>query len=192
MGMLVGESAAKYAGKQLDFDVWQGDEDGKDWMRKLRTLAEGRDVDVMDFPVNKEAHCEAPGPIPEAKPAAQTINSYSRPPTSRQVDSDDDSLIGFVSSPSSSRAPSPTPSELAEIEADPTLRTGHPASSSKKDRVTRPVYLVNLGLLLRPAAGGLKSKAGEGQDEFERVEMALNFGAELIRRKRDYGTELGG
>lgn len=37
----------------------------------------------------------------------------------------------------------------------------------------------------------MRPSAEEGQEEFKKIEIALTWGEELIRRKRDYGTELG-
>ncbi|CAE6437565.1 unnamed protein product [Rhizoctonia solani] len=115
--------------------------------------------------------------------------------------SDDDSLIGYTSlSPTSSRAPSPTPSELGD-------------SAFRRCTIPRPVYLAELGALLveapknavgaEPAEGlglGLKTRRGMGitggraggdaEDEKARVELALDMGAELVREKRGYGSEL--
>ncbi|KAF8601181.1 hypothetical protein BDV93DRAFT_608259 [Ceratobasidium sp. AG-I] len=124
-------------------------------------------------------------------------------PSIPDPDSDDESLMGYGSpSPTSSRAPSPTPSELE----DPTLRSRP---------IPRPVYLAELGAMLLeapknvvevqagagfPGFGGTKGRRGMGitggrgggdaEDEKARVNMALEAGAELIRRRRGYGSEL--
>lgn len=194
MGMAVAEEVAKLSGRKLEFGNWDGDDDGRPWIRSLRALIGNRDADVDDGPDNEDLEAKNDGTqaleglsdlnvasgssLPNVK-----ITGPDRPTAvpSRQPDSDDDSLVGYDSDPASSRAPSPTPSELDEIEKDPTLRSG---GGMKRKKVTRPVYLVSLGELLRP------SKA-EGEEEVEKIEMALTHGEELIRRKRDYGTELG-
>lgn len=196
MGMAVAEEVAKLSGRKLEFGNWDGDADGRPWIRSLRALIKERDADVDDGPDDENITAK------DEDPQAQAHEGHSSPilasgsslpsvkilgpdrPTavpSREPDSDDDSLIGYDSEPSSSRAPSPTPSELEEIEKDPTLRSG---GGMKRKKIVRPVYLVSLGELLRP------SKA-EGEEEVEKIEMALTHGEELIRRKRDYGTELG-
>jgi telomere length regulation protein len=69
---------------------------------------------------------------------------------------------------------------LAEIEKDPTLGVG-------VKKVPRPVYLAQLGALIRPA-GGLQVDETKLADE---VEMGINCAEELIRKKKGYGTELG-
>lgn len=196
MGMVAAELAAKYGGKALDFGVWDGDGDGRAWIRQMRTLVQARDADIEGFPrddgpdqAGPPRSTDLPSPSLSRLPHASAPIRTAVNAKAREVDSDDDSLIGYGSSASSSRAPSPTPSELDEIEKDPTLRTGLPSTS--KQRVQRPVYLLNLGLLLRPPPGGAKNKAQDGQEEYERIDMALNYGAELVRRKRNYGTELG-
>ncbi|OBZ75699.1 DNA replication checkpoint protein tel2 [Grifola frondosa] len=91
----------------------------------------------------------------------------------------DDSLTGYAS-PSSSRSASPTPSELEEIERDPTLRVGI-------KKVPRPVYLAQLGEMVRSTSG---LKGGDEDMEARKIEVALEVAEELIRRKSGYGTEL--
>jgi telomere length regulation protein len=119
-----------------------------------------------------------------------------------ELDSDDDSSTGYTSpSPTSSRAPSPTPSELAD-------------SAFRRCPIPRPVYLAELGALLveapknavevESAEGlGLGPKTrreigitggragGDAEDEKARADLALEIGAELVRKKRGYGSELG-
>jgi telomere length regulation protein len=98
-----------------------------------------------------------------------------------EPDSDDESLQGYASEENSDRAPSPTPSELEEIEKDPTLNVG-------VKKIPKPVYLAQLGELVRSTSAGLKSAEN---DEPDKIEMALNCGEDLIRRKRNFGMELG-
>jgi hypothetical protein len=78
-------------------------------------------------------------------------------------------------------SPSPTPSELAEIERDPTLRVG-------RTKIPRPVYLAQLGEMIRGTSG---LKTDQENQEAEKIEIALDVAEELIRRRRGYGTELG-
>lgn len=183
IGMAVAEDIAKLSGKQLDFGGWDGNEQGRGWIRELRTLVKERDGSVQDATADSDDEDVASEPtVPE--PSSKSLPTPSlqpKPPTGRVYDSDDDSLSGYGSSPSSSRAASPTPSELEEIEKDPTLRVG---GGLNKTKITRPVYLATLGELLLP------TKAGQ-EDEFQKLEMGLLHAEELIRRKRDYGTELG-
>jgi telomere length regulation protein len=196
MGMAVAEEVAKLSGRKLEFGDWEGEKDGRTWIRQLRELIKARDADVVDAPPEME-EAEAASPsaqlpmLPTRRKShgeqvgAQRDDNGTRSithPRSREPDSDDDSLVGYGSEPCPSRAPSPTPSELNEIEKDPTLRTGGGLKKGKK--LVRPVYLVSLGELFRPSAA-------EGEEEVRKVEMALTYGEELIRRKRDFGTELG-
>lgn len=160
----------------------------------------GPDIDALEL----ESH---PDPAPQSGmdiAAKKAGEAQATTPSVPDPDSDDDSLIGYASpSPTSSRAPSPTPSELE----DPTLR---------RRPIPRPVYLAELGAMLLdapknivevqpgagfPGFGGSKGRRGMGitggrgggdaEDEKSRVDMALEVGAELIRRKRGYGSELG-
>ncbi|KAF8333991.1 telomere length regulation protein-domain-containing protein [Cantharellus anzutake] len=178
LGMALAEYLAELSGRTLQFGDWDGDKDGRDWIRQLRVLVRSPDVLAQHHndEMNVGDQLDELNPrdlIPvERKDASHIIF--------KAADSDDESVVGYGSSPSSSRPPSPTPSELDEIENDPTLRVGGGLS---KQRIVRPVYLVTLGELLRP------SKAQE-EDQFQKLQMALTHGEELIRRKKDYGTEL--
>ncbi|KAJ7694168.1 telomere length regulation protein-domain-containing protein [Mycena rosella] len=178
-GMLAAEVVASLSGKKLDFGDWEGDEGEKVWAKRVRGLLKARDVDANL------------GDLEEVPPSAEDIDiqEISTPgiqsARTSQATADveagydsDDSLSGYVSQ-SSSRSVSPTPSELAEIEKDPTLSVG-------LKKVPPPVYLAQLGALIRPA-GSLKVDENQQADE---VEMGLNCAEELIRKKKGYGTEL--
>jgi telomere length regulation protein len=181
-GMLVAEEVARRTGKELDFKDWDGDDGGKPWARSVRHLLGEKDADA-EIPDDDEGHELAVEEliedtfVPPSQPV-QTPRELVSP--SKGYDSDD-SLTGYASPPSSSRSPSPTPSELVEIERDPTLRVG-------RTKIARPVYLVQLGEMIR-GASGLRTE--QENQEAEKIEIALDAAEELIRRKRGYGTELG-
>ncbi|TFY50283.1 hypothetical protein EVG20_g11611, partial [Dentipellis fragilis] len=185
-GMLVAEELARRTGKKLDFDDWEGDDDGKAWARAARALT--TETDANAEVVSREAELSEGGQEGAAAPLdvedllTEGIIEPNKP-TLTLADADavdsDDELVGYAF-PSSSRTPSPTPSELREIEADPTLRVG-------KMKIARPVYLAQLGEMIR-STSGLKSEY-ENQ-EADKHEMALAVADELIRRKAGYGTEL--
>lgn len=183
-GMLVAEIVAQRAGKKLDFGDWEGDADGRGWARAVRNLIMERDADfdetslAEDSSVAQDVGIEVIFTEGTRADAAQPREPVAPPPSSG-YDSDD-SLTGYAS-PSSSRSPSPTPSELADIERDPSLAVG-------VKKVARPVYLAQLGALVR-GTGGLKK--GDEEQEADRIEMALSCAEDLIRRKRAYGMELG-
>ncbi|KAF7970737.1 hypothetical protein HWV62_23130 [Athelia sp. TMB] len=171
-GMLAAEVVAARTDKTLSFGDWEGEEHGRPWARALRDVLAARDVDA-DLDV---LGCEAPDDAAEpSEPAEEPAPARAVLSTGAGYDSDD-SLTGYASPPSS-RAASPTPSELDEIERDPTLRVG-------AKRVARPVYLVQLGELVRGTQGGAPEL------EADRLEMALACGEALVRRKQGYGTEL--
>ncbi|PPQ89059.1 hypothetical protein CVT25_006431 [Psilocybe cyanescens] len=205
-GMLAAEVVAHLCGRKLDFGGWDGqsENEGLGWCRVMRALLSARDVDVdvdaddehraadADAGVNEDEDMEdisapgaaasTPAPITPTTPPTRAI---FLPKSSTGYDSDD-SLTGYASPPSaaSSRASSPTPSELAEIEKDPTLNVG-------VKKVPRPVYLAQLGELLRAASGGAGGKTGPNDaHDADRVQMALDCAEGLIRRKMGYGTEL--
>lgn len=181
--MLVAEEVANTAGKALDFGEWDGDDQGRKWCRQLRELLKSSDADAEELVV------EEPQNI--APPASQAPGTHASPETlpsgKAAVDlpppgyDSDDSLTGYAS-PASSRSTSPTPSELEEIERDPTLHVG-------VKKVPRPVYLAQLGEMVRSSGGGLQG--GNEQDTATKIEVALDVAEELIRRKSGYGTELG-
>lgn len=177
-GMLAAEVVAQRSGKKLDFGDWDGDSADKEWARQVRKLIEGRDCDAHEA----EYEDARSSVVPES-PLLTTDSPSSEKPNMppapvAEPDSDDESLIGYAESPSSSRSPSPTPSELDEIEKDPTLRIG-------QKKIRRPVYLAELGNMLR------SSMKPDDREEVDKIEMALNSAEELIRRKRTFGTELG-
>ncbi|KAI0340651.1 hypothetical protein BDW22DRAFT_1360072 [Trametopsis cervina] len=187
-GMLVAEEVARAAKKKLSFGDWDGDQDGKAWCREIREFMKGRDADadetlaMIDQPPSTEEETvnESATTIP---PSSTSKKETKRKPKASVVSSgydSDDSLTGYASEPASSRSASPTPSELEEIEKDPTLRVG-------QVKLQRPVYLAQLGEMVRPL-GGVRSE--EDHQELQRLELALEVGEDLIRRKRAYGTEL--
>ncbi|KAG6891043.1 hypothetical protein C0992_010705 [Termitomyces sp. T32_za158] len=179
-GMLAAEVIAQRAGKKLDFGDWDGEDSGKPWARDLRLLLERRDGDVNVENVMPKDDVESSGieegPAPSDEAFDRVRTTFRE--TSSGYDSDD-SLTGYAST-SSSRSASPTPSDLHAIENDPSLIVGAKG-------VPRPMYLAQLGDLLR-STGGLKS-SNEPHDA-DKVEMAINYAEELIRKKRGYGTEL--
>ncbi|KAH9977269.1 telomere length regulation protein-domain-containing protein [Lactifluus volemus] len=179
-GMLVAEEVAHRTGKALDFEDWEGDDGGKPWARSVRQLLSEKDTDSL-IPDDDDgdglivAEIVEDASEPSGQPL-QTSRELSPPPSG--YDSDD-SLTGYASPPSS-RSPSPTPSELAEIEKDPTSHIG-------RTKVARPVYLAQLGEMIR-GTSGLRTE--QENQEAEKIEIALDAAEELIRRKRGYGTEL--
>lgn len=186
-GMLVAEVMANRVGKNLNFDDWEGNDDGRVWARHLRQLCFQRDIDFE--PLHDDDAVQGNDGAPGRNLTAEVMSTTTVGQGSiagtgllaqRTADYDsDDSLTGYAS-PSSSRSLSPTPSELQEIEKDPTLRVG-------QKKIPRPVYLAQLGELVRNS--GVRSS--EQDQEVDRIEMAINVGEELIRKKCDYGTELG-
>ncbi|KAK7693186.1 hypothetical protein QCA50_002752 [Cerrena zonata] len=177
-GMLVAEEVARASGKMLDFGDWDGDNDGRAWCRSIRILVEERDTDI-EFTEDSDDEAEDVQNEVMEPPLSDSEVEGVPAPNQEGYDSDD-SLTGYVSSPSSSRSPSPTPSELEEIEKDPTLRV-------TQKKIPRPVYLAQLGEMIRPTT----VKKGEEEElKAQTQEVGLDTAEELIRRKRSYGTEL--
>jgi telomere length regulation protein len=174
--MLVAEVVAARCGRKLEFGGWEGTGDGLQWARAMREWQP--DWLAVGFQSKSDANSaagrrsEGEDNRPDSPLKAQTSPAPARTP-----DSDDDSLHGY-DSPTSSRSPSPTPSELAEIEKDPTLRVSRPKP------VARPVYIAQLAILLR--AGGTDDEGAA-----EKIEMGLTHAEGLVRRKKGFGMELG-
>ncbi|KAJ3844507.1 telomere length regulation protein-domain-containing protein [Lentinula raphanica] len=176
-GMLVAEVAAQHAGKSLDFKDWDGDDSGKPWARSLRALLETRDVDV-DVGILDERN--SPDIVTSENSRPETAEPKRSVITLRTDEYDsDDSVTGYDSVPSS-RSNSPTPSELEDIEKDPSLNVN-------RKKTPKPVYLAQLGAMLRSTGGMSKENPAE---EADKIEVALDCAEELIRKKKDYGMEL--
>lgn len=192
--MLVAEVVAHLSGKKLDFGGWEGDSSIFIWAGAMRELIKKRDIDVdsgvleREMPLNTTKHeILKRGSSPPIEVATQgakenptMLHRVAFAPVNAGYDSDD-SLIGYAASPASSRSASPTPSELDAIEKDPTLNVG-------VKKVPRPVYLAQLGSLLRRTGD---PSMEDGPHEADKIEMAINVAEELIRKKAGYGTELG-
>lgn len=182
-GMLAAEIVARRAGKSLDFQQWDGNGQGQEWARAIRSLTAGRDADAREL--EPDVFLLKDDEDAEVGNVENIEDAYSLPAKLSKLavrddasDSDDDSLAGYASSEASSRPPTPTLSEMEEIEKDPTLNLG-------KKPIQRPVYLFDLGRLITES-----TKADDPQNA-ERVEMALDCAEELIRRKKSFGFELG-
>ncbi|KAG6337216.1 hypothetical protein ID866_1888 [Astraeus odoratus] len=191
---IVAEMVASQAGKRLDFGDWDGHEHGKDWARQTRQLCSQRDVDFEpqcnDQPISHPLEGLSQNDVVQEAAAKATrlhsnVEGHGYPGAPKgvslaEIDYDsDDSLVGYASPPST-RSPSPTESELADIEKDPTLRVG-------VKKIPRLVYLSQLGELVRGTSG---LGSNEENQEAQKIEMAINVGEDLVRRKRDYGSEL--
>lgn len=198
-GMLAAEVVASRAGKDLSFGGWDtsGEEGGwSTWARGIRSLVEN---DKKDWDVDRSRLFDDVPPSIPSHPADATYpepdggKPTSKPSSHVKVDSDDESLAGYDSDDDVpySRTPSPTPSELEEIERDPTIHVG-------RKRVHPPVYLVDLGAMLREnfeiKGEGSNNKGGDGnaEEKAQAVKIALECAEDMIRRRRTFGAELGG
>lgn len=176
--MLAAELVARRTDKQLDFEQWEGKGEGREWARAVRLLVTKRDADVAEadadvLRLETADNARESASVVRTSPAVQPRVQLAE----TEYDSDD-SLEGYASPPTSSRSPSPTPSELDELEKDPTIHIG-------QKKIQRPVYLVDLALLIT------SSKKPDDPQNADRIEMALNCAEELIRRKKGFGFELG-
>jgi len=184
--------------RRLSFgaSMWDGEGDGKEEARWLRSACGvidhttsssviGGDVWMLGW---DRAAPTAPS-IPVEKQTARTLHeergrqaqkAIIKPKETRKIVMLDDAqqadpLEGYdMPSPSSSRSPSPTPSYLEEVAADPSLAI----DSTQKKKITRPVYISQLIELLKD------------RDNPDSLEMGLKWGEGLVRAKRTFGGEL--
>jgi telomere length regulation protein len=177
-GMLVAEVLSSLAEKVLAFDVWDGEDETRLWAHRVRELIKGH-ANANGTNVQGANIVDYEEEITQPEPQVQDII----PAASNQIlltddgfDSDD-SMTGYAPSLS----PLATSSELAEVEKEPVLSFGI-------KRISRPLYLSQLGALLRSRDDNGQSGQSSAADN---VEMALNSAEDLIRRKRDFGSELG-
>lgn len=178
--MLAAEVVAHRVRKKLDFGGWEEGSSSAIWAKDIRHLILAQDAnadaslvgDIREGSLHEIASDQPLGNIP-SKSQSTALQS---PPNDQY---DTESLVGYESS-GSSRASSPTPSELEEIEQDPSL-------SVKPKSIPKPVYLAQIGTLIR-GSGGMKANDNE---ESDRIKMALDVAEDLIRRKKAFGFELG-
>jgi len=187
--------------KRLRFgkDMWEGDGDGREECRWLRTAVSVCDskAETHDDPTGKAwllgwdevapASFQIPPPstpVGTARPRTSGRNAKPKVVTSISkpkivmLDPDQlaDPLEGYSAAyPSSSRSASPTPSYLEEVAADPSLAL----DSTQKKKITRPVYIQQLFTLLKE------------REKPDYIEMGLKWGEALVRAKRSFGGELG-
>lgn len=179
--MLAAELVAQKSGKTLDFGGWNGEDPALLWAQNVRVLLQNRDVDVQAEPLPTPSHQAS-----FISPIHNRPSAPSQPPgrvimQETEVDSDDDVVSGYTTG-GSSRSVSPTPSEILELENEPSLAAG-------VRKVQRPVYLMQLGEMMRGSSG---MQAENPREEADTMEVALNCAAELIRRKELFGSsELG-
>jgi telomere length regulation protein len=179
-GLLVAEVVAGATGKKLCFNQWEGSGQGQEWARSVRKLILTKDCEAeeAESDVVKLEIADTPPAVSSATLAHSERKTTKRIQTKvleTNYDSDD-SLEGYASEGSDTSSLSP--SELDEIEKDPTTNVG-------KKKISRPVYLIDLATLITSSA-----KPDDPQNA-DRIEMALDCGEDLIRRKHGFGFELG-
>src|SRR6266576_2278263 len=174
-GMLVAEVLSSLAEKVLAFDVWDGEDETRLWAHRVRELIKGHASANSTNVQGANIAEEIAQPEPQIQDMIPVANNQIIL-TDDGFDSDD-SVTGYAPSLS----PLATSTELAEVEKEPVLSFG-------TKRISRPLYLSQLGALLRSRDGNGQSSQSSAADN---VEMALNSAEDLIRRKRDFGSELG-
>jgi telomere length regulation protein len=168
-GLLLAEICAGLEGKELKFDDWEGDGQGREWARKARALMTGRDERVA-------RKAQLATEVPSVPVALSTSLGYRN---SQEGDSDD-SLSGYGSNDSDNEDDGYTKEELDEMERDLTVRNGN------KKKIAIPVYLSQLLEMIQ------SNPDGKDEQAVDKIEMGLKHAEELIRRKARFGTELSG
>lgn len=176
-------------------EIWNGKEEGKDVVHALRASLETQESSTdwqealreawkSETVVAKQA---APRRRAVAPPAPQPSPTVKRPLIS--IIDDPDDLVPYP------LPPAPSESYLSTLASDDpslyatALPSGAATVTRRRGKLRAPVYIPEL-------VAYLKGKEPEGgkepaDEEAERVEMALKEGAALVRRKRDWGGELG-
>ena len=174
--------------------MWDGHGEGRDEARRLRSIVGVRDRSAslsedhrgwyLGWDQPKTVSLEiAAAPTPskaETKrgrsPKRTKPQSPKRPKIVMLDDEQlEDTLEGYDPPAPSSRSPSPTPSYLEEIAADPSLAL----DGQQKSKIKRPVYISQLLQLVKD------------REKPDSLETALKFGEGLVRAKRLFGGELG-
>nr|ODN92509.1 telomere length regulation protein [Cryptococcus depauperatus CBS 7841] len=193
LGMVVAEIMSELTVPETTQGMWDGYGDGKEEARWLRECVGVRDGDAAIDGSEEEwllgwrtKQTKSPTNLISSPPPAQQTASLppekpnSKPQKKPRIvmldpDQQDDPLVGYESSsPSSTRAPSPTAEYLEEIAADPSLGL----DEVNKKKAQRPLYIPQLTALLKE------------REKPECVEMGLQWGEGLVRAKREFGTEL--
>lgn len=189
-GLLVAEIIAQNAGGKLQFQDWDGDGEGREWARAMRSLANGRDSDAEvekgDATPSLSQENYQSALSPPLPTNSQTITIVD------QTEDSDDSLEGYASSELSSRPPTPTPAVETLVTEDPKLESREPTVEEvnadptlldpMKKKIRRPVYLLDLGNLFKVPK--------EGSEQAESIRVGLENASALIRRKARWGSEL--
>ncbi|PFH46357.1 hypothetical protein AMATHDRAFT_155382 [Amanita thiersii Skay4041] len=170
-GMLTAEIVASMCGRVLNFNSWEGNDEGRIWARHIRQVIETPNEYVIKDGVHVSIDIE---------PTVRLSNNSEVLPNADPLthnDSDsDDSVVGYDSS-LPSRSSSPELDELSAIETDPSLNTG-------VQILPHPVYLYQLCNLIRNSS----PSDGRGSDEFNKIDVALTIAERLIRT-RDFVKE---
>ncbi|ORY83468.1 telomere length regulation protein-domain-containing protein [Leucosporidium creatinivorum] len=207
LGMLVAElvSAATISPggelTPLSFgdDMWEGSEEGKEVARRIRAVVQEKEEPVVEGwqqalrsrwePMMKVEQTIFT-PLPRST-IPTPIPVVSQPPTSRP-------LISVISDPDDLQPyPLPAPPSASVLSAlasdDASLySTALPSTSAsttrKRGKLRAPVYVPELVAYLKGTDPEGKKEEADG--EAERVEVGLNEGESLVRRKAGWGGEL--
>lgn len=212
MGMLVAEEVSRRTVggapgttlQPLSFGqgIWDGEGEGQDLARRLRAMMQRANAALKDWRdlLERAWSMTAPSPVPQprpAKPPAPRALSPSRPETPARR-----ALISFISEDGAEAddlqayplPPEPSATVLEALASDdPSLyATALPNSSQSSRAVRPPVYIQDLIAYLRaqdPARTN-PQEAGAEERQAQLVEVGLEHGEALVRRKAGWGGEL--
>lgn len=180
-------------------EMWEGSEEGKEVARRIRAVAQEKELAVVEgwqqtFRSRWEPTAKVQQSVPTPpKPTAPNPTAVLSPaPASRP-------LISVISDPNDLQPyPLPAPPSTSVLSAlasdDASLySTALPSTSAsttrKRGTLRAPVYVPELVAYLKGTDPEGKKEEADG--EAERIEVGLNEGESLVRRKAGWGGELG-
>jgi telomere length regulation protein len=167
-GLLVAEVVAKKSGRQLSFGGWEGEDISQLWAKSTEILI-GASLHVFATPDTNPVDYNSQFDSSKVMSTPEDVTGDS-----------DDSMTGYASDASSTNS-FPSPTEVSAMEKDTSLRSG------LKKKVVKPVFISQLLDYLRITS----ASSSDSQEVYEKVEIAMSSCEDLIRRKRNYGSELG-
>lgn len=181
-------------------EIWEGAEEGKEVARRIRAVVQEQGENSVDGwqqilrsrwepTSNLQQSVSSPSPQPTVSIPVPVLSPAPTPRPLISVISDPDDL-----QPYPLPAPPPTSVLSALASDDASLySTALPSTSTsttrKRGKLRAPVYIPELVAYLKGTDPEGKKEEADG--EAERVEVGLNEGESLVRRKAGWGGELG-
>lgn len=181
-------------------EMWEGNEEGKEVARRIRAVVQEKDEAAVEgwqqslrSRWEPESKVDQSPVTPLPKPAAPIPTPIlSQTPASRpliSVISDPDDLQPYpLPAPPSTSILSALASDDASLYSS-ALPSTSASTTRKRGKLRAPVYVPELVAYLKGTDPEGKKEEADG--EAERIEVGLNEGESLVRRKAGWGGELG-